>query len=37
LTILFIIFALGLVLLLFFCWQYERHGRFPSLHVAITP
>ena len=37
LTILFIIYAMGLVLLVFFCWQYVRNGRFPSLRIAITP
>jgi uncharacterized protein YukE len=37
LTILFIIFALGLVLLTFYCWQYVRNARFPSLRVSITP
>jgi peptidoglycan hydrolase CwlO-like protein len=37
LTILFIIFALGLLLLINFCWQYVRNARFPSLRVSITP
>lgn len=37
LTILFIVFAAGLVLLVFFCWQYVRHGRFPSLRARTTP
>jgi hypothetical protein len=36
LTLLFLIFAAGLVLLIFFCWQYVRSGRFPSLRVSIT-
>lgn len=36
LTLLFLIFAAGLVLLIFFCWQYVRNGRFPSLRVSIT-
>lgn len=34
LTILFIIFALGLVLLIWVCWQYVRTGHFPSLRVV---
>ena len=36
LTILFIIFAAGLVLLMYVCWQYIRHGRFPSLRISET-
>ncbi len=36
LTLLFLIYAAGLVLLIFFCWQYVRNGRFPSLRVSIT-
>lgn len=36
LSILFIICAVALVLLVFFCWQYVRHGRFPSLRISIT-
>ncbi|HEX6551655.1 MAG TPA: hypothetical protein VF026_02750 [Ktedonobacteraceae bacterium] len=36
LTLLFIIYAAGLVLLMYFCWLYVRTGRFPSLRVAIT-
>jgi uncharacterized protein YukE len=34
LTLLLIIVALALLLLLFVCWQYVRHGRFPSLRVV---
>jgi hypothetical protein len=34
LTILFIITAAALLLLIYFCWQYIRHGRFPSLRVV---
>jgi hypothetical protein len=36
LTILFLIFAAGLVLLMYVCWRYVRTGRFPSLRVVIT-
>jgi membrane protein implicated in regulation of membrane protease activity len=36
LTLLFIIFAVGLVLLLWVCWQFVRTGHFPSLRVATT-
>jgi len=36
LTILSIIFAAGLVLLMYVCWLYVRTGRFPSLRVVIT-
>ena len=34
LTLLLIIFSAGLVLLIYVCWQYIRHGRFPSLRVV---
>jgi hypothetical protein len=34
LTLLFIIVAAALLLLIYVCWQYIRHGRFPSLRVA---
>jgi hypothetical protein len=34
LTLLFIIVAAALLLLIYVCWQYIRHGRFPSLHVS---
>jgi hypothetical protein len=34
LTLLFIIVAVALVLLIFVCWQYIRHGRFPSLRIV---
>ncbi len=34
LTLLFLIFATGLVLLIYVCWRYVRTGRFPSLRVA---
>ena len=34
LTLLFIIFAAGLVLLMYVCWRYVRTGRFPSLRVV---
>jgi hypothetical protein len=37
LTILFLIFAAGLLLLIYFCWVYVRNGRFPSLRITITP
>jgi hypothetical protein len=36
LTLLFVIFATGLVLLMYVCWQFVRTGHFPSLHVAST-
>ncbi len=36
LTLLFIIFALGLVLLLWVCWQFVRTGHFPSLRVMYA-
>jgi membrane protein implicated in regulation of membrane protease activity len=36
LTLLFIIFAIGLVLLLWVCWQFVRTGHFPSLRVAYA-
>ena len=36
LTLLFIIFALGLVLLMWFCWEFIRTGRFPSLRVLYA-
>jgi hypothetical protein len=36
LTLLFIIFALGLVLLMWVCWQFVRTGHFPSLRVAYA-
>lgn len=36
LTLLFVIFAVGLVLLLWVCWQFVRTGHFPSLRVATT-
>jgi hypothetical protein len=36
LTLLFIIFAAGLVLLMYVCWRYVRTGRFPSLRVVST-
>ncbi|HEY6408770.1 MAG TPA: hypothetical protein VIY29_15020, partial [Ktedonobacteraceae bacterium] len=35
LTLLWIIVLAGLLLLIYFCWQYIRHGRFPSLRVEI--
>ena len=34
LTLLFIIVAAALLLLIYVCWQYIRHGRFPSLRVV---
>jgi hypothetical protein len=34
LTVLFLVFAAGQVLLIYICWQYVRTGRFPSLRVA---
>jgi hypothetical protein len=36
LTLLFIIFALGLVLLMWFCWEFIRTGHFPSLRVLYA-
>ncbi len=36
LTLLLLIFAAGLVLLIYVCWQYVRTGRFPSLRVVRT-
>jgi hypothetical protein len=36
LTLLFIIVAVALLLLIYVCWQYIRHGRFPSLRVVRT-
>jgi membrane protein implicated in regulation of membrane protease activity len=36
LTLLFIIFAIGLVLLLWVCWQFVRTGHFPSLRVIYA-
>jgi len=36
LTLLFIIFAIGLVLLLWVCWQFVRTGHFPSLRVLYA-
>jgi hypothetical protein len=36
LTLLFIIFAVGMVLLMWVCWQFVRTGHFPSLRVAIA-
>ena len=34
LTVLFLVFAAGQVLLIYVCWQYVRTGRFPALRVA---
>jgi hypothetical protein len=34
LTVLFLVFVAGQVLLIYVCWQYVRTGRFPSLRVA---
>jgi hypothetical protein len=34
LTLFYIIFSAGLVLLVYVCWQYVRKGRFPSLRVV---
>jgi hypothetical protein len=34
LTVLFLVVATGQVLLIYFCWQYVRSGRFPLLCVA---
>ncbi len=36
LTLLFIIFATGLVLLMWVCWQFIRTGHFPSLRVLYV-
>ena len=36
LTLLCIIVAVALLLLIYVCWQYIRHGRFPSLRVVRT-
>ncbi len=36
LTLLFIIFATGLVLLMWVCWQFVRTGHFPSLRVVYA-
>ena len=36
LTLLFLIFAAGLVLLMYVGWRYVRTGRFPSLRVVST-
>jgi membrane protein implicated in regulation of membrane protease activity len=36
LTLLFFIFAVGLVLFLWVCWQFVRTGHFPSLRVAYA-
>ena len=36
LTLLFIIFAIGLVLLMWVCWQFVRTGHFPSLRVLYA-
>jgi len=36
LTLLFIIFATGLVLLMWVCWQFVRTGHFPSLRVLYA-
>jgi uncharacterized membrane protein len=36
LTLLLIIFAAGLVLLIYVCWQYVRTGRFPSIRIEST-
>lgn len=36
LTLLSIILLAALVLLIYVCWQYIRHGRFPSLRVVST-
>lgn len=34
LTLFFILFTAGLVLLVYVCWEYVRFGRFPSLRVV---
>jgi hypothetical protein len=34
LTLLLLIVAVALLLFLYVCWQYVRHGRFPSLRVV---
>jgi hypothetical protein len=36
LTLFFIIFSAGLLLLIYVCFQYIRFGRFPSLRVEVT-
>jgi hypothetical protein len=36
LTLLFLIFAVGLVLFLWVCWQFVRTGHFPSLRDAYA-
>ena len=36
LTLLFLIFAVGLVLFLWVCWQFVRTGHFPSLRVVYA-
>src|SRR2546421_78795 len=36
LTLLFLIYAAGLVLLMYVGWRYVRTGRFPSLRVVST-
>jgi hypothetical protein len=36
LTLITIIFVVGLVLLLWVCWQFVRTGHFPSLRVVIA-
>jgi hypothetical protein len=36
LTLFYIIFSLGLLLLIYVCFQYIRFGRFPSLRVQVT-
>jgi len=36
LTLLSIIIAAALLLLIYVCWQYIRHGHFPSLRVVRT-
>jgi hypothetical protein len=36
LTLLFIIFAIGLVLLMWVCWPFVRTGHFPSLRVLYA-
>ncbi len=36
LTLLLIIFEVGLLLLIYMCWRYVRTGRFPSLRIVNT-
>ena len=36
LTILYLIFAAGLVLLIYFCWRYVRTGHFPPLRISVA-